>query len=266
MNTTESRPRRGLGGLVALGLCLGTAATSPAKSDEAAARQILQSMSDYLADQKDLSFDYDAVLQVVTTDGQTLGVAASGDLALQRPDHIRATRHGGFVDVEMLFDGKTLTVFGKNENAYTQVDVPGDVNNLVDVLREKYGLPLPAADLITADPYNALMVDVSDVKDLGSGMVGNVECNSLAFRSSEVDFQIWVAQGDHPYPCKFVITTRGVKYSPQYTLDIHNWHAGGQAQKADFKFQNATAAKKVDIETIRAAASDLPSNFTSGGK
>jgi hypothetical protein len=32
--------------------------------------------------------------------------------------------HGGFADVEMVFDGKTLTVLGKDADLYTEVDVP----------------------------------------------------------------------------------------------------------------------------------------------
>ena len=32
---------------------------------------------------------------------------------------------GGFANVEMIFDGKTLTLLGKDANLYTQAEVPG---------------------------------------------------------------------------------------------------------------------------------------------
>ena len=48
-------------------------------------------------------------------------------MSLARPDKIRTTRSGGFVDMETVFDGKTLTLFGKNKNLYTQVEVPGSL-------------------------------------------------------------------------------------------------------------------------------------------
>jgi hypothetical protein len=82
---------------------------------------------------------------------------------------------------------------GKNANLYTQVDVPGTVDHLVDELREKYHRPLPAADLLLSNAYDELMLDVTDIKDLGSGVVGGTECDFLAFRKKEVDFQIWIA-------------------------------------------------------------------------
>ena len=47
----------------------------------------------------------------------------------------------------MVFDGKTLRLLGKNTNLYTQVEAPGTIDQLVDVLRDKYHRPVPAADL-----------------------------------------------------------------------------------------------------------------------
>ena len=105
-----------------------------------------------------------------TTD-QKLGLASSGTVTLSRPDKVRTTRSGGFVDVETVFDGKTLTLLGKNANKYTQVDIPGTIDHLVDELKDKYGLPLPAADLLMTNSYDELMQGVYNSKDLGSGVI-----------------------------------------------------------------------------------------------
>ncbi len=108
---------------LALMVCLGT--PSGARADEADAKSLLKAMSDYMAAQDAISFGFDATLEVVTKDGQKLALASSGAVTLNRPDKIRATRSGGFADIEMLFDGKTLTLFGKTANLFTQIDVPG---------------------------------------------------------------------------------------------------------------------------------------------
>ena len=117
-------------------------------TDSPEAKKLLKAMSDYLAGQKALSFSYDATLQVITNSDQKLGLASSGAVTLSRPDKVRTTRSGGFVDVETVFDGKTLTILGKNANKFTQVEIPGTVDHLVDELKDTYGLPLPAADLL----------------------------------------------------------------------------------------------------------------------
>ena len=52
------------------------------------------------------------------------------------------------------------------------------------------------------------------------------ECDHLAFRAKETDWQIWIAQGQNPYPCRYVITSKGVDQAPQFTLEIRDWKAG----------------------------------------
>ena len=89
-----------------------------ANGDDAGARALLRAMSDYLAAQNSISFQFDSTLEVVTTDKQKLGFASSGTVDLSRPDKIRATRHGGFANVELTFDGKTVTVLGKDLNSF----------------------------------------------------------------------------------------------------------------------------------------------------
>ena len=145
--------------------------------NSAEAKRLLKAMSDDLAAQKAISFDYNATLEVVTNDDQKLGLASSGTIALNRPDKIHTTRSGGFVDAETVFDGKTLTLLGKNANKYAQVEAPGTIDQLIDELRDKLSKPLPAADLLMSDPYGQLMQDVYDSKDLGSGVVNGTECD-----------------------------------------------------------------------------------------
>ena len=187
---------------------------------EAGAKAMLKAMTEYVAAQKAISFDYDVNLEVVTKDDQKLTLAASGNVELARPDKIRASRSGGFADIETVFDGKTLTILGKNMNIYTQVAIPGSIDHLVDELREKYHRPLPAADLLTSNSYDGLMEDVVDVKDLGSGVIGGTECDHLAFRKKDVDWQIWIAQGSRRYPCRYDIATKVVAGSPGYSIQI----------------------------------------------
>ena len=247
----------------ALSLMVVLGAPSGARADEADARNLLKAMSDYMTSQKTISFGFDAILEIVTKDNQKLALASSGTINLNRPGKIRATRAGGHADIGMVFDGNTLTLFGNNANLYTQISVPGTIDNLVDVLRKKYRIPLPAADLIMSNTYDELMTDVIDVKDLGSGVIDGVECDYLAFRKKEVDFQIWIAHGANPYPCRYAITSKDIAHSPQYSIQIRDWKTGSAVAADDFGFTNSTNAEKVDVKDLR-GMSALPDHFKIG--
>jgi len=251
------------------------AATQPAASEQGAtttgqsaenAKALLKAMSDYLAAQKNISMGFDSIFEVVSKDHQKLQLATSGTVELSRPDKIHTTRKSGFSDTEMVFDGKTLSILGKGQNAYVQADAPGTVDNLIDQLRDKFHRQLPGADLLQSDVYDGLMEDVTDIKDLGSGVINGQECDHLAFRAKDTDWQIWIHQGANPYPCRYVITSKGVDQAPQFTLEVRDWKVGGSPGAADFTFKAPAGAKKLDAKDIESLkdTSDLPDNYKIG--
>ena len=65
---------------------------------------------------------YDTDIEVITNDLQKIQFASSSQMLLSRPDKVRASRMGGYANVEMVFDGKTLTLLGKNLNKYAEID------------------------------------------------------------------------------------------------------------------------------------------------
>jgi len=230
------------------------------------AKALLKSMSDYLAAQKVISLSYDSIFEVVTKDKQKLQLATSGTAVLSRPDKIRTTRQSGFSDTEMVFDGTTVSFLGKGQNAYIQTEAPGTIDSLIDQLRDKFHRQLPGADLLISNPFDALMTDVTDVKDLGSGMINGKECDHLAFRAKDTDWQIWIAQGKNPYPCRYVITSKGVDQAPQFTMQIRDWKTGAEAGSPDFTFSPPAGAKRMDVKDLQALkeTSDLPENYRIG--
>ena len=137
----------------------------------------------------------------------------------------------------MVFDGKTFSLFGKNLNSYAQIDAPGTIDELADRLKAGSGAALPAADLLLTRAYEELTAGVTDAKHIGLGVIGGVECEHLAFRTPEVDWQLWVRTGDTPIPCKYVITSKTLAGSPEYTLVVTDWRTDTPAEANAFEFR-----------------------------
>jgi len=262
--TKATRSVQKWGAVLTLVAAAGVANMSSGRADQADAKRLLKAMSDYLGAQKSMSFDYDVNLELVSKQQQKIGLASSGTVTLNRPDKLHLTRTGGFANVEMVFDGKTLTLWGKNSNLYTQLEAPGTIDQLEDVLRNKYHRPVPGADMLISDPYDALMPEVNDVKDLGAGVIHGVECDHLAFRTKEVDWQIWIAQGARPYPCRYVITSKKVAGYPQYTLDTWGWKTGAEVASDSFKLEIPAGAKKLTPDEVP-ELNDIPGLFSIKG-
>ena len=232
-----------------------------AQDDDATA--ILKAMSDYIASQKSISLSFNTDIEVITPEIQKIQFASSGKLLLSRPDKLRVSRMGGYADVELVFDGKTLSVLGKNLDAYAQSEAPGTVDQLVDLLRNEYSLGLPGADLLVSNPYEVLMPDVIDAKHIGRGVIDGVECEHLAFRNQDTDWQLWIEVGDHPIPHKFVITSKATAAAPQYTLVIKDWKTDVEMDTDTFAFQPPAEAKRVDFKALR-DIDEVPAGIVKG--
>lgn len=239
-------------------LCVPLFVLSAAQSSatEADAKKILKSMSDYMASQKNFSLAFDSSVEVITPAMEKIQFNSSGDLTMARPSSVHATRTGGYADIEMVSDGKTFTIYGKNLNGYAQIENPGTVDALMDTLRDR-GMVIPGGDLLGSNVYDTLMEGVLEAKVIGEGVVDGIECDHLAFRNQEVDWQLWVEKGDNPVPHKYVISTKSVGGSPQYTLVVRDWKSGVDAPESMFTFTPPTGAKVLTEEDL-AKLNDIP--------
>ena len=77
-----------------------------------------------------------------------------------------------------------------------------------------------------------MMADVVEAAVIGKGVIDGVECDHLAFRNMETDWQIWIETGAKPIPRKYVITSKGIAEAPQYTLRIKDWKTDAIADAA----------------------------------
>jgi hypothetical protein len=263
---TQRLPSPVAGWLVAIALALtANLSVMPLARAQNDAGKILKAMSDYVANQKVISATYDSDIEVITPDLQKIQFASSGQVLLSRPDKLRATRTGGYSDVELIFDGKTATAFGKNINAFAQLDAPGSIDQLLDRLRSQSSLELPGADLLLSNAYDVLMSDVLDAKHIGQGVINGVECEHLAFRNADTDWQLWIEIGPRPIPRKYVITSKAVTGGPQYTLRIKDWKTDAQVGADEFVFKPPADAKKVDVKALR-EIDEVPAGVVPGGK
>jgi len=250
----------------ALGLLAAMAFTGlPAQivsAEEGEARSILKAMSDYLGRQENLSLKYDA--DVVTPAVEKIQFSASGDVTLSRPNKFRVSRTGGYADVEFISDGSNVTILDRAGNRFAQVPAAGSFDEVVDRLRTEAPLELPGTDLLLSKSYEELMAGVLEAKHIGRGVVEGVECEHLAFRNLDTDWQIWIETGDRPLPRKYVITSKAVGAAPQYTLRLRDWKTGVSPAADAFAFKPPEGASGVAI-TLLKDIDEVPVGVVPGG-
>jgi len=257
----RTKARTVLGAVTAIVLL---AAIPEVRADDAG--KILKSMSDYLAGQKTLSASFDSDIEVITPELQKIQFASSGEFKLSRPDKLRVKRTGGYADVDLVYDGKTISVSGNNIQSYVQAAMPGTVDQMVDGIQGRSGLGMPGMDLLVSNSFDELTANAINGVHVGHGVIDGVECEHLAFRTPDTDWQIWIEAGAKPVPRKYVITSKTVAGAPQYTLRTHDWKADTFADDT-FTFKPPAGAAKVDLDSVAMGEFDeLPPGTPQGAK
>jgi len=231
-----------------LGLCLGVGPAMSADGMDPDADKILKSMSTYLGGLPAFTVSADVDSEVIDLLGQKLQFSSSVAIAAKRPGKLYMSRQGAIADMEVIFNGKTLTLNGKGLNVYKQIGIPGTIDDALDKMQVEIGLDAPGADLFYADPYISLSSGVVSSTYLGTDYVNGIECHNLAFRQEKTDWQLWVQVGEAPLPMKYIITTKWMAGAPQYSVRFRDWNTKPQIKANRFEFSAPKGAKK--LETI----------------
>lgn len=232
-------------------LLLGLVA-SPAFAVESARTQIdpaaeekLRQMSNYLAGLKTFRVESKAVDEKVTTDGQKLQFLSDSKVTVQRPNKLRDERLGAATDTIIRYDGKELSIYGKRTGFYATSPAPATLDATIDFARARYGFDAPGGDLLVSRPYDDLMEDVRSGRDLGIETVDGVPCHHLAFRGTNVDWQIWIEDGPRPLPHRYVISTKDQSARPEFTVSLTRWEPNVPVDASAFDFTPPPGAQRI---------------------
>lgn len=228
------------------------------------AKSVLKAMAAYVSSQKTIELTFDSDIEVITPQLEKIQFTNSGEVLLSRPNKLRAHRVGGYADVALFFEGKTVSVYGKHINGYAQFDAPGTVDQLIETLRQGYGVALPGADLLLPNSYDVLVAGVKEAKYIGRGVIDGLECEHLAFRNFDTDWQLWVEVGKRPIPRKMVITSKTLNNAPQYTLRVKGWKTGVKPAQDAFAFAPPAKAEKLSSDAL-IDLDELPQSESKGG-
>jgi hypothetical protein len=241
------------------------AAKAPAEGSlhDADAEARLKAMSDYMGGLKSFSAETYVIDEQIMGDGFKLAALRSGSIKMQRPDKLYLSRTGVILDQEVFFNGKELVLYGKNLKKVLAVPAKGDIDTALDTATEIFDGEVQGRDLLSNDIYTPMMDAITESASLGVVKIGDRECRQLAFRTDEVDMQLWVEEGDKPFPCRYTITSKWTYAAPQYTVTFVNWQTDPKFAAGDFTFTAPKGVEKVDVEAFKKA---IAREIKGGGK
>jgi hypothetical protein len=141
------------------------------------------------------------------------GEAASGSLAVRRPNLLSARLAGDKSETILACDGKTLLV-ATTKGAPARTEAPATLDAALGSsapageVFNSCGLG-PLAALFRANPHGLLLGGAEAVSSLGLEDLAGTKCRHLKIAGRKADRELWIAEGDRPLLLKALI------YAPQ---------------------------------------------------
>jgi hypothetical protein len=212
----------------------------------------LKKMSVFLQTQRAFGISAEMSTDDLLPNGQKVKYEAVATLTVRRPDGLRVDVTGDRRKGQFFYDGHSFTAQDLQTNYYATFAAPPTLAGVVDVAERRYGVDLPLADLFawSADPDNAAAITSAVI--VGASVVRGMPCTHYAFREADVDWQVWISQGDKPLPRKVVITTVTEKSQPEHEL-LLTWDLSPRIGDGAFTFKPAAGAQHIDFAPLSSA-------------
>jgi hypothetical protein len=225
------------------------AAPAAANAVDPAAIQALKDMGAHLQTLKRFHVSTELTGERVLADGQKLQHTATADMDVERPNRLRARMWSARAERELIYDGKTVTLFTPAQKYYSTIEFSGNLGELIKRLEDRYGVEVPLADMFVWGTPAATFDKIESAMNAGQDFIGKDLCDHYAFRQGLFDWQIWITVGDKPLPRKLVITNRGDEARPQ-SVSLIDWNLKPTFKDSVFKFTPPKGATAVEIRPL----------------
>ena len=155
----------------------------------------MRSMSDTLANSKAFTFETSERFDVSPTGGEKKVLHFTRKVTVRRPNGLFFEIHGtGDTALELTayYDGRTLTLSEKPDGKWAQTTVPGTLDEMLDDVARRFGLPVPIGDVVYSSPYDAFIGGSTKGGLVGRETIDGVPCVKLDYADDLVQVTLWL--------------------------------------------------------------------------
>lgn len=230
-----------------------TAGNAGVDSVDPQAIAILDRMGTYLRSLQRFGVRSEATRETVFDNGQKLQLLEAATYNVANPDRMVVEVRSDRRLWRAYYDGQTMSVVEPARNAYVTFPASGTVGQVVAAADAQLGLPMPLLDLFLWGTPNVEAHRPISAMRIGTSRVGDEVVGHYAYREPDLDYELWISEGDQPLPRKMVITTKTNPALPQYSA-LYFWNMSPADPPGGFAFTPGPDDRLVDSGTAKLAA------------
>jgi len=212
--------------------------------------QALKNMGAYLQTLQRFQVNANLSSETVLEDGQKLQHSSEAEIQVQRPNKLRALMSSARVKRELIYDGKTATIYTPALKYYASTETANTIAVMRKQMEEKYGIDIPMSDLFIWGTDAAPLDQIVSAMNAGQDFIGKELCDHYAFRQGSIDWQVWISAGKQPLPRKLVVTNRADEARPQ-SVYLLSWNLKPTFKGGVFTFTPPKGAMPIAIRPLK---------------
>ena len=214
---------------------------------------LMRSMSDTLAHSKAFTFETTERIEIITPSGEKGALHFTRKVAVRRPNALFFELHGEdnkAFDIAACYHDRTLMLSDKLDGTWAQTMVPGTLDEMLDDVIRKFGLPVPIGDVVSSSPYDAIVGSSARGGLVAWETIDLVPCAKLNYADAFVEVRLWLPRSGPPLPHRLEIAYRQAPVPLVAQLNFTNWELNRQVTDATFACQPPAGRDPVEFRDL----------------
>lgn len=234
-----------MAGMPCASCAAGATASTGTETVDPKAKELMQKMGDYMESLQKFEVHSNRIMEVILPNGQKLLSDRSSNLFVQKPDRIRVNVSSAKRELQYYFDGKTFTVYTPRLKYYASVAAKPTIGEMIEHMGDEYDIDFPLADVLSKQ--EDLMKEVVSGSYVGKSLIQGIMCHQLAFRQKDIDWEVWIEEGEKPLLRRLAIRDKSQKGDPLTVISLSDWDVNPTFDENLFTFTAPQDAHKIKL-------------------
>ncbi|AWF81164.1 hypothetical protein BTJ40_10230 [Microbulbifer sp. A4B17] len=169
----------------------------------------LKRMGDYLASLKMLMFNADIFTEVVLENQEKLLIGGTVKYMAMPPKQLRVDLKTDSITRQFIHNGDKFTIIAPRDGYFAEMEASQPTAQVLTKAAKDYGIEIPFADLLEWGRKENVWSGIKEGFLVNRPMVDGHKTEHWAFRSENLDWEIWIKAGDTPLPLRIsTVNTR----------------------------------------------------------
>ena len=222
---------------------------SPAEEGQ----RILQQMSAHIASIPAFTFETVESLDRIGTDTTAGAYHFTRSVVVQRPSSLYfdlKSEAKPSVNIIANYNGQQVTMQNTTNATWARTDTLGNIDSMLNDITRRFSVPIPFADIVYSDPYNAFIGPNTKGGLAGKETIDGVEYVRLEYADDLVGIKIWTTDSVDALPRRIELTYKKVAGEPKALIDFSAWNLNTSIADDAFTATINPAATELDFGTF----------------